>query len=346
MNRLTLASRLLWGIFVLNGRALAQEATLEAPTLEGASAPPKPSSAASLSSAQAVIPATPPVAPPQSRQREVSLEPRPAEPLSRGRTTFDIDPLADGAIIGISFGFAFVLNQLKSTGEIRAQQIAPDFDRSNLLAIDRAAVTRGHDASARTWSNVGVTTAIVFAAVDPVLSAYREGSLQTGLVDLVLYAETLALTQATTNLVKLAVRRPRPAAYREAEANRDDPDYSNTETDSALSFFSGHASTTASIGATATYLAFARSPSSWRPWATLMGALGLTTFVSVERVRAGAHFPTDVIAGAIAGAGIGILVPHLHRTEDIKQRRVWVGFAPTTHDRVQTGGILSLSGVY
>jgi hypothetical protein len=40
-----------------------------------------------------------------------------------------------------------------------------------------------------------------------------------------------------------------------------------------------------------------------------------------ERVRAGEHFPTDVIAGSIAGAGIGLVVPHLHRTEDIKQRR-------------------------
>ena len=38
-----------------------------------------------------------------------------------------------------------------------------------------------------------------------------------------------------------------------------------------------------------------------RPWLTLGLGTALTTFVSVERVRAGAHFPTDVIAGAIAG---------------------------------------------
>jgi membrane-associated phospholipid phosphatase len=343
MNGQTRASRFLWASLALNGSALAQEATADRPAVDanvGASA-----ASASPDSAQPVAPAAPPIAPPQSHQREVSLEPRPAEPVVRGRSTFDIDPIADGAIIGISFGFAFVLDQLKSTGEIRAQQIAPDFNRNNLLPIDRAAVTAKHHPSARTWSNFGSTTALVFAAIDPLLSAYREESLQTGLVDFVLYAETLALTQATTNLVKLAVRRPRPAAYLEAEANRDNPNYSNTETDSALSFFSGHASTTASIGATATYLAFARSPSSWRPWVTLVGATGLTTFVSVQRVRAGAHFPTDVIAGAIAGAGIGIIVPHLHRTEEIKQRRVWVGFAPTTHERL-SGGVLTLSGIH
>jgi hypothetical protein len=38
----------------------------------------------------------------------------------------------------------------------------------------------------------------------------------------------------------------------------------------------------------------------------------LTAFVSYERVRAGAHFPTDVIAGSMAGGSIGVIVPHMH----------------------------------
>lgn len=293
--------------------------------------------------AQAATPEPPTVVPTESPERKKSLEPQAAEPIAPGRPTFDIDPIADTAIIAISGGFAFVLNQLKDTGEIRPQQIAHDFDHNSLLPIDRGAVTAPHHPGARTWSNIGSNTAIAFGIIDPLLSAYREQSLQTGLVDFVLYAETLALTQAATNLVKLAVRRPRPAAYRAAELNRDNPDYSNVETDSALSFFSGHASTTASISAAATYLAFTRSPSSWRPWATLVGGAGLTTFVSIQRVRAGSHFPTDVIAGAIAGAGIGVLVPHFHRTEDVKQRRVWVGYAPVPHEG---GGTLTVGSVF
>ena len=121
-------------------------------------------------------------------------------------------------------------------------------------------------------------------------------------------------------------------------------DYNNPSTDSALSFFSGHASMTATLGATATYLAFTRSPSSWRPWVTLVAATGLTTFVSIQRVRAGKHFPTDVIAGSVAGAGIGVIVPHVHRTTDVKQRRVWVGFAPEDARPWRSGGMLTLSG--
>jgi len=72
----------------------------------------------------------------------------------------------------------------------------------------------------------------------------------------------------------------------------------------------------------------------------------LTTFVSIERVRAGRHFPTDVIAGSIAGAGIGLVVPHLHRTEEIKQRRIWVGFAPVNNYEGERGGLLNLSGLF
>ena len=35
----------------------------------------------------------------------------------------------------------------------------------------------------------------------------------------------------------------------------------------------------------------------------------------IARVKAGVHYPTDVIAGAIAGSAIGYLVPRLHRKE-------------------------------
>ena len=93
-------------------------------------------------------------------------------------------------------------------------------------------------------------------------------------------------------------------------------------------------------------MAFTRSPDSARPWITLLAGTALTTFVVIERVRAGEHFPTDVIAGAVAGAGIGLVVPHLHRTEDIKQRRIWVGFTPRSGRDGDRGGLLNVSGLF
>jgi membrane-associated phospholipid phosphatase len=288
------------------------------------------------------------VVPAQAVQRKVSLEPKAAELKPNGRVTFQSDPIADGAIIVVSLGSAGLLEVINSTGEIRPQQIDKNFDRSQLFFIDRAAVNSKIHPSAGTLSNIGLGVAGLYAALDPVLSGMREQSVQTGFVDAIMYAETVSLTMALTNIVKIAVRRPRPNAYVEADAHKDDPvPYSNSSTDSSLSFFSGHASMTGAIGATATYLAFARSPGSWRPWVTLTLATTVSTFTSIYRVRAGKHFPTDVLAGTFAGAGIGIVVPHLHRTEDVQQRRVWVGFAPEVDNGGETrGGSLTMSGLF
>ncbi len=274
---------------------------------------------------------------PESTNRAASILPAPAETPPDTRVRFDVDPVADGALILGVGGFALLLDEVNSTGEIRPQQISPNFNRAQLLAIDRGALSQNPDSKAGMLSNVGLYAAVGYALIDPLLSGVREKNVQSGIVDALMYAESIAITWGLTNLAKMAVRRPRPLAYIEAEKHRGDPNWSIHDTDSALSFFSGHASITASIGATATYLAFSRSPQTARPWITLVAATGVTTFVAVERVFSAKHFPTDVIAGALAGAGVGLLVPLVHRSEGIKQRAVWVGFAPSTVGR---GGVL------
>lgn len=86
-------------------------------------------------------------------------------------------------------------------------------------------------------------------------------------------------------------------------------------------------------GGSSTYLAFVRSPDTARPWITLAIGTLVTAFVSYERVRAGQHFATDVIAGSIAGAGIGVLVPHVHRRRQEGGLDLWIGL-----DRTPGGG--------
>ncbi len=285
------------------------------------------------------------IVPPKAQERKTTLEPQVAQNPEE-HVTFQSDPIADGAIVVVSLGVAGVLELINSTGEIRPQQIDPNFDHNRLISIDRAAVDQTPSKSAASLSTLGLGAAVGFALIDPVLTGFREQNVQAGLVDAIMYSETAALTLALTNVVKMAVRRPRPLAYVEAAAHKNDPTWSNSSTDSALSFFSGHAAMVGALGGTATYLAFARSKSTVRPWLTLALATSLTAFVSVERVRAGKHFPTDVIAGAFAGAGIGVVVPHLHRTADIQQRRVWVGFAPAVERDQAQGGMLTLSGLF
>lgn len=262
-----------------------------------------------------------------------------ADEQEQDRPRFTADPITDGAIVSASLGFGALSELVVTTGEIVPQQPQPS---SRLLSIDRLALHK-NESTAGPTSTIGALIALAYAVIDPIASGYREDNAASGLVDAVIYAEALSITWAATNIAKLTVRRPRPAAYQEQErlyeiyGMEDAP--SITETDTSLSFFSGHTALTATVTSTAAYLAFVRSPGTLRPWCTLLGGTALTIFVGIQRVRAGEHFPTDVIAGAMAGAGIGLLVAHLHRDETVASRSLWIGF-----NRAPGGGTLLLGG--
>jgi undecaprenyl-diphosphatase len=249
-------------------------------------------------------------------------------PLEAGQH-FTIDPVTDGVLIGGGAAISGLLSLILTTGEINPPRPG---STSNLLSFDRIAVTQHIDPNAGLYSTVGLGVAIGYAVLDPFLSAQRDG-WDAFLVDAVLYAETISLTETLTDITKIAVRRPRPIDYINCPSTLTAAAYAATpgcsSTDLGLSFFSGHASTVGAIGATATYLAFQREGRrSVRAWTTLFTSVALTTFVSIERVRAGEHFPTDVVAGAFAGAMVGVLVPHLHRHIE-EAPTVWIGFVPT-----------------
>jgi undecaprenyl-diphosphatase len=231
---------------------------------------------------------------------------------------FQIDPVIDGATIGAGAGFCVLLEFILSTGEIKPQVVAPG-DSSKLLSFDKTAVSQSLDPNASLLANIGLGTAIGYAVLDSGLSGYRDG-FDAFVVDAMMYGESGIITLGVGDLTKIAVRRPRPIDYINP---------STTDTNAALSFFSGHSSEVSALGATATYIAFMRSNRrSVRPWLTLAGAAMLTTFVDYERVRGGAHFPSDVIVGTITGTAIGILVPHLHRHIQ-EAPPVWLGVGPT-----------------
>jgi undecaprenyl-diphosphatase len=248
---------------------------------------------------------------------------------------FTVDPVSDIVLTGAGGGVSILLSLILQTGEIRPSPVQAG-DENKLLSVDRIAVTQSLDPNADTYSTVGLYTAVGFAVLDPLLSAYRDG-WDAGLVDLVMYAETISLTSALTDITKIAVRRPRPLDYVQCERASVTGGCANTDLE--LSFFSGHEAVVSSITGTATYLAFVRSPHTARPWITLGVGTALSAFVGYERVRSGEHFPTDVMAGALAGASVGVLVPHLHRHTS-EAPPVWIGLAP-----VPGGAGLQVSGV-
>jgi membrane-associated phospholipid phosphatase len=255
----------------------------------------------------------------------------PGAPLLKETQHFTIDPVVDGLLVIGGFTFSELLSLIISTGEIVPQ--APG-NPDKLLAIDRVAVNQHIDPHANSYSTIGLFIAYGYAIFDPILSGFRDGR-NALVVDGILYAESIAITQTFTEVTKISVRRPRPLDY--ANCYPTPQPSSCSSTDLQLSFFSGHASTTASIVGTASYLAFTRrGPRSARPWITLGVGTALTAFVSYERVRSGYHFPTDVIMGSLAGAGIGVLVPHFHRrphyhNQLLESSPVIIGYAPAVN---------------
>lgn len=129
----------------------------------------------------------------------------------------------------------------------------------------------------------------------------------------VLFVETMSWNSLLTNLTKKSALRYRPYMY------NDDASIElaqKLEHDSRYSFYSGHTSyASAACFFAAKVYADHHPDSKLKPyiWA---GAALVPATVGVLRVRAGKHFPTDVITGYVSGALIGFLVPHLHKIKN------------------------------
>ena len=124
------------------------------------------------------------------------------------------------------------------------------------------------------------------------------------------YGETIATTLALNSVAKYLVARPRPYVY-----NRDAAveEYARLhEKDSHLSFYSGHAATAFAAAVSSGYLFTQSSDDPAARTAVWASGLFLAGATANLRVRAGKHFYSDVLLGAVAGAGVGLALPALH----------------------------------
>lgn len=177
---------------------------------------------------------------------------------------------------------------------LNAEQV-PRFDRYSLHHFSMRA-RRGSDV-------------LLYAApVLPVLLALDPDVRTSTPAYGVLCVESVAVTTALTSLVKNTARRTRPFVY-QAEA----PLSMKTQKDARESFFSGHTSTVAAFAFSTAKIWSDHHPSSrGRTW-VWVGAAALPLTTGFLRMKAGRHFPTDVLAGFAVGALCGWAVPQLHR---------------------------------
>jgi membrane-associated phospholipid phosphatase len=127
---------------------------------------------------------------------------------------------------------------------------------------------------------------------------------------LVLYGETLAIDLAVVQLAKYLVQRPRPYLYNPSpEAVR----YAAASGDDGwASFYSSHAAMSFGAAVAGAYLLSTSNASPTARGVAWGTGFALAAATSNLRVRAGRHFYSDVILGAVIGSAIGYAVPALH----------------------------------
>ena len=175
--------------------------------------------------------------------------------------------------------------------------------------LDAWAIEWGRSDTALTTSDVGVGLAAAWAVGHSVYTGRARGA-GSGLGRGVTYAESALTTLALAEVAKQAARRPRPCTYQGPRRLEPRLGCRDTDADAHLSFFSGHTATAATLSATAAFWAIQDGDTA-QAAATLGLGAALTLAVAVERVRAGKHFPTDVLTGALVGATVGTLTPYL-----------------------------------
>ena len=209
----------------------------------------------------------------------------------------------------------------------------PACNPKNLNAFDRLAL--GHSSqSARTAANIIEFVPLLYLAID--IGDVGLKHWKTYLTDLWVFAEVLGWNGGIQDVVRRAVRRPRPFLYTPglySQSERDAPD-------AGMSFYSGHTAFAFAIATTAAYTFTLRHPHWWVRWLVWPSLMLVASVEPFLRVYSGDHFPTDVIAGAVAGSAIGLLIPALHRRTARSPSKILTGMRLVP---VQTNNSTTLS---
>jgi len=199
----------------------------------------------------------------------------------------------------IALGAAFSLMALI---EVPPPECFPGCSSARINALDRTALGN-YSEGAHTVADIAVASLLTLPVLLNAIDSRGAGWLE----ETVVFGETLLLAQALTQLTKFAVRRNAPFVY-----DPNAPEDAVQSRDASRSFISGH--TTMAFAATTAYSVtfWQRHPDSPMRWVVASLGAALSLGVGILKIAAGYHFATDVLAGALVGAGIGALVPALH----------------------------------
>lgn len=187
----------------------------------------------------------------------------------------------------------------------------------NIPAFDRFA-TENWNPNDDTFSNYTHNISIAYPLLLFIYEPTRKDAKTIGWMAY----EAIGTTAALNLLSKATILRPRPFVF-----NEDLNAGTRRSKWAQFSFFSGHTSNNAVMcffGAQV-FADYMENPfAEGLIWA---GAITLPALTGYFRVSSGQHYPSDVITGYAIGAGIGLLVPYLHRIKN--KSNVDLGFTGT-----------------
>lgn len=208
-------------------------------------------------------------------------------------------------IIGTSAGLNGLAAFLHAKTDILQAEDMTAFNPDNIWGIDRW-VVGNFSVSAQKASDKVLYSSFLLPMTLLLDKPARQNFGEVGLI----YAETLLLNFGLTNFTKSAVKRPRPFMF---DPSDEIPMSLRMKKSAQYSFFSGHTSFTAAMSFLTAKLHQDLYPgSNASPFVWGLAAL-IPAYTGMQRIRGGKHFLTDVLAGYIVGAAVGILVPELHR---------------------------------
>ena len=215
----------------------------------------------------------------------------------------DLDGKLDGALLGsgaISFGLGFYfLGKVEPLTEADIMKLDPlrvnPFDRPT---------TKNWSLKAQKVSDITLRGSFLAQ-----LALLLDGNSrdEAGTIGIMI-AEAVLINNGITNIIKGTVKRSRPFTY-----NPMAPLGKKLEKNGRYSFFSGHASNSATYAFLSAKVFSDNNPGSKLNPYIWSAAISVPALTSLLRVKAGKHFPTDVLVGYAVGAAVGFLVPELHK---------------------------------
>jgi membrane-associated phospholipid phosphatase len=215
------------------------------------------------------------------------------------RSTWTIDGAAVSGAIVVAFSAAAIDDDLPvpSIAEITA------LNRNDVNALDRWA------AGTYRKNHLLPSDLALFAAFGSPLALLIDERIRNdwGTIAL-MYIEMGVLSNFSPSFGKGSVKRYRPYVY-----NNSVPMSERRDIESLRSFFSGHATRSFAAGVMTAIMYEDYFPDSEYRTVVWIASLGLASSSAIFRVTSGAHFPSDVLVGAVVGSGIGYLIPYIHR---------------------------------